>query len=182
MKKHTYLSISEEIIRSEKRPLNDKEIWDLAKETEIGKSINRYGGKTPWRTINSYIYGDMKTNPNTKFMKVGTRPETRFFLKELVLYEHTSDEELEEENVVVSTFDERDLHPLLVKFIRHDSRFKAYGKTIYHECSKKGKKGENEWLHPDIVGVYFPFEDYQKKLLTFKKHFQLVLLNYFLLK
>lgn len=33
-------------------------------------------------------------------------------------------------------------------------------KTIFHESSSKAVKGQNEWLHPDIVGVYFPFKDY----------------------
>jgi len=41
-----------------------------------------------------------------------------------------------------------------------DTHFKANLKTIYHENSNKTTKGQNEWLHPDLVGVYFPFKDY----------------------
>jgi hypothetical protein len=32
--------------------------------------------------------------------------------------------------------------------------------TIFHEKSKRKTKGQNSWLHPDIVGVRFPFNDY----------------------
>lgn len=41
-----------------------------------------------------------------------------------------------------------------------DSHFKCYTKTIYHEKSSKRKKGVNEWLHPDIVGIRYPFDDF----------------------
>lgn len=59
------------------------------------------------------------------------------------------------------SFIERDLHPLLVKFLYSNPHFKCYAKTIYHETSTKKTKGYNQWLHPDIVGIYFPFKDYQ---------------------
>ncbi len=36
---------------------------------------------------------------------------------------------------------------------------KAYLKTINH--SKSDKKGFGEWVHPDIVGCYFPYKDWE---------------------
>ena len=39
-------------------------------------------------------------------------------------------------------------------------------KTILHEASRKDAKGSNEWLHPDLVGVYFPFMDYEKEVVN----------------
>ena len=35
-----------------------------------------------------------------------------------------------------------------------------YCKTVYHEGSKKDKKGQYLWTHPDIVGVKFLFDKY----------------------
>lgn len=35
----------------------------------------------------------------------------------------------------------------------------------------KTKKGKNKWLHPDIVGVYFPFDDYSESTLNIIKSF-----------
>lgn len=34
---------------------------------------------------------------------------------------------------------------------------------------KKEEKGKNEWLHPDIVDVYYPFDDYSKNVLKLFK-------------
>ena len=39
-----------------------------------------------------------------------------------------------------------------------------------HESSSKGTSGQNEWLHPDLVGVYFPFKDYKKETLDIQIH------------
>lgn len=57
----------------------------------------------------------------------------------------------------------------MVAYANRDTHFKAYLKTIYHENSLKRKRGENEWLHPDLAGVYFPFKDYIKSTLDLQK-------------
>ncbi|GAA9408954.1 hypothetical protein TH0821_06410 [Helicobacter pylori] len=67
------------------------------------------------------------------------------------------------------------MHPLLVKFLNEDSKFKLLCKTIYHESCKKSKKGKCEWNYPDIVGVYFPYDKdlkskYEKETLKFLHH------------
>jgi hypothetical protein len=51
-----------------------------------------------------------------------------------------------------------------------DTHFRANLKTIFHETSNKGTKGQNEWIHPDLVGVYFPFKDYKKETLEIQSH------------
>lgn len=67
-------------------------------------------------------------------------------------------------------FHERDLHPLLVKFLDEDPNFKLLCKTIRHEECKKGKGGECMWNYPDIVGVYFPYNKYKEETLKFLHH------------
>jgi len=42
---------------------------------------------------------------------------------------------------------------------------RVYTKTIFHEKSKKKDKGANEWLHPDLVGFYFPLKEWEKQVL-----------------
>jgi len=71
------------------------------------------------------------------------------------------------------SFHERDLHPLVSRFIYTNQHFKALAKTIFHECSFNAKKGLNEWLHPDIVGVYLPFSDYDEITLKLQKSLSL---------
>ena len=69
----------------------------------------------------------------------------------------------------VSNFDERDLHPLLVKFIDANEHFHAKARTIHHEQSVKRAKGYDEWLHPDIVGVYYPYSDFNPKVIEVRR-------------
>ena len=57
-----------------------------------------------------------------------------------------------------TAYHERDLHPLLTYFVYANPTFSRgrsiFTKTIFHEASKR--QGYNEWLHPDLVGVYLP--------------------------
>ncbi len=69
-----------------------------------------------------------------------------------------------------NSFNERDLHPLLVKFLSEDPNFKLLCKTIRHEECKKGEGGECKWNYPDIVGVYFPYNKYKEETLKFLHH------------
>ncbi len=64
-----------------------------------------------------------------------------------------------------SKFVERDLHIILSSYVRANEHFGCLTKTIYHEVSKKRRTGINKWLHPDIVGVHFPFESYTENTL-----------------
>jgi hypothetical protein len=60
-------------------------------------------------------------------------------------------------------YKERQLHPFVSRFAYYVFRG-VFCKTIYHENSSK--KNYAEWLHPDLVGFWFPFEDYNKELLA----------------
>ncbi len=75
-----------------------------------------------------------------------------------------------------NSFDERVLHPLLVKFLSEDPNFRLLCKTIRHKECKKGKGCECKWNYPDIVGVYFPYNmyfpynKYEEETLKFLHH------------
>jgi hypothetical protein len=60
---------------------------------------------------------------------------------------------------------ESDLHPLMVYY--GYTYLRIYTKTINHNKSKKS--GFNEWLHPDIVGCYFPFADWEKEVVELSR-------------
>ncbi len=42
-----------------------------------------------------------------------------------------------------------------------------FTKTIFHAKSKR--KGYNEWLHPDVVGVYLPLDDWKQEVIVFNQ-------------
>lgn len=122
-------------------------------------------GKTPVRTLSAGIYVDIKNNANTPFIQVSKRP-AKFFLKDKNVPAQGLKRRQEETNSrEKNPFRERDLHILLSSFVRLDGHFQCVTKTIYHETSRRGKNGKNKWLHPDVVGVHFPFESYTENTL-----------------
>ena len=117
-------------------------------------------GKTPEHTLAAQLYVSVK-NPNSIFQKIGERP-AKFSLKEW--NSSAKPEETPVPKPVIKTYSERDLHPLLTHFAR--KFMDVYTKTIYHEKSKAHGKF-SQWLHPDLVGVYFPFGSWAKAVVEF---------------
>ena len=84
-------------------------------------------------------------------------------IDEQLLEEEISD--LQEE----SSYNERDLHILLSSFVYANPDFHCVTKTIHHEKTSKIQKGYNQWLHPDLVGIHFPFEEYSECTMDLQK-------------
>lgn len=172
---YSFLQLSKEVLETaEKREgllaLSHEEIWTKAGEYNLQDKCNS-SGKTPWKSIQAQIYVDLKRNPKSAFVKVKGRP-VRFGLKKFV----SENQDVPQIDVVKpakksSSYNERDLHPLLTSFVFSSPHFHCYTKTIYHEFSAKHGKGQNHWLHPDLIAVYFPFDSYQIGTLDIIKSF-----------
>lgn len=176
MAKTTFWDIIERTIEKVATPLSAKEIWDKA--NELG-TIGNYTttGKTPWATIAAYCYTDINNNGDASMIIQTSERPAQFFLRKLAdkidiqkVQKQKDTEVAKKEKVETKKFNERDLHTLLVAFAMGDTHFRANLKTIFHETSNKGTKGQNEWIHPDLVGVYFPFKDYKKETLEIQSH------------
>jgi hypothetical protein len=176
MAKTTFWDIIERTIEKVATPLSAKEIWDKA--NELG-TIGDYTttGKTPWATIAAYCYTDINNNGDASMIIQTSERPAQFFLRKLAdkidiqkVQKQKDTEVAKKEKVETKKFNERDLHALLVAFAMGDTHFRANLKTIFHETSNKGTKGQNEWIHPDLVGVYFPFKDYKKETLEIQSH------------
>lgn len=167
------IKMAELVLEHIKRPLSTAEMWEEGKRLGLADRV-KHTGKTPWASLGAQIYVDIRDNPDTIFYQYSKRP-ARFFLrkyqKEVPLIETPENETQEIERKF--GFLERDLHPLLCHFVYSNQHFKCRVKTIYHEGSLKAKKGFNEWLYPDLVGVYFPFDDYDDITLRAQKSFSL---------
>ncbi|WP_273484600.1 COG2958 family protein [Desulforamulus ruminis] len=164
MSRLTFITLAEKVLKEANKPLTAEEIWEYTTSKGYEKEIQTQG-KTPWHTIGARIYLDMRDNPLSPFIKVGSRPR-RFFLKSLVPLENSLLKELvKRENVQKKkSYKERDLHPFLVYFV--NTYMNIFVKTIHHEKSFK-KSNYNEWLHPDLVGCYFPIDEWEKEVLDF---------------
>ncbi|MGL2682244.1 HTH domain-containing protein [Helicobacter pylori] len=163
----TYKELGKKVLEQAERPLKVKEIWERACEMGLDKERPSIG-KTPWSTIGSDFGKDKKQfyvarkKGNAFFYWLKSR-EREFPPQETPDSKEEDDGQSECSDTAEkqkNSFHERDLHPLLVKFLNEDPNFNLQCKTIYHEKCKKDKKGKGEWNYPDIVGVYFPYNKY----------------------
>lgn len=163
----TYFKAAEQILKIADTPLTEKQIWKRIVE----KNLMQSSGKTPWQSLSARLYVDIKKG-NSIFCIASKRPTT-FWLKEyknkleISSLQAKIEKEQEKEKQIKPKFSERDLHPLLVKFV-YESEFYAYSKTIFHEQSSKSTSGRDRWMYPDVVSVHFPFsDDYKEETLNF---------------
>lgn len=160
---YSFLDLAREVLHEAARPLSPSEIWLEGENYGLSEKVGSKG-KTPAQTIGARLYVDIKNNKGTVFEQVSKRP-AKFYLKGVIADLSALEETADIETTKERKFLERDLHILLSTFVYSNPHFNCYTKTIYHELSKKGKKGFNKWLHPDLVGIYFPFDEYKNNTL-----------------
>lgn len=160
---YTFFELAQDSLKYANKPLSISEIWDTAVELGLDKKLSS-SGKTPVNTLSARITTDVKKGKASKFVRVSEKP-SRYMLNNGANDHVELDEKITEPEVSKAKFRERDLHILLSSYVKANEHFGCLTKTIYHEISKKRKSGMNKWLHPDIVGVHFPFESYTENTL-----------------
>ncbi|MGN8467586.1 HTH domain-containing protein [Helicobacter pylori] len=165
----TYKELGKKVLEQAERPLSVKEIWERACEMGLDKERNGTG-KIPRNSFEIAIREDKKQfyvankKGGTFFYWLKSR-EREFPPQETSNAKEEDDEQSECSGTAEkqkTSFNERDLHPLLVKFLYENPDFNLQCKTIYHEKCKKTSAGKALWNYPDIVGVYFPQNDRRK--------------------
>lgn len=174
MTAYSFLDLAYEVLKSVTKPLTYQEIWEVGKEKGFTDKI-KTSGKTPWQSLGAQLYVEVRDNDESRFMKVGKRP-ARFFLKERSAelppdaVEKIEKEETRKKETKTS-YQERDLHPLLTYFAYANPTFNRgrsiFTKTIFHEKSQRS--GYNEWIHPDMVGFYLPLDDWMPDVIEFNR-------------
>lgn len=158
-----------------------KEIFEKACEMGLDKECK--DGKILPHSLGSQL-GEHKTSNDKKQFYVINREEEpfRYWLKsrerefppQKTLDAKEEDDEQSECSGTAkkqkNSFHERDLHPLLVKFLDKDPNFKLLCKTICHEPCKKAKGGKTNgiiltsWACIFPIINIFPTMDIKKKL------------------
>ncbi len=166
-----FLEFARKVLEKSDTPLIYQEIWKKGVELKFSEEI-KTSGKTPWQTVGAQLFVEVRDNPNSIFVKVGKRP-AKFYLKSR--QPSLTDEVIEQLDLEIArpekkekvNYHERELHPLLSYFAYTNSQFNRgkaiLTKTIFHEKSKKD--GLSEWVHPDMVGVYIPVDDWNREVI-----------------
>ena len=130
-----------------------------ATANEIYKNIVSRGyyafgdGKTPWSTIQSRA-GDFIRKGDSRVGRIKDHKGVyHYYLTKYKDNIGTNQLQLESKTPkqAKTTFQERDLHPLLSTYLRGQGIF---AKTIYHEQSKKNEEHQ-KWVHPDMIATKF---------------------------
>lgn len=167
---YSFLDLARDVMQLTERPMSAEQIWSEANELGIAAKVGSKG-KTPWRSIQAQLYTDIKDSSGSDFVQLSKHP-VLFGLRSLsykdVQLEIASNDVNEDDVKPLTTtvipkqhWVERDLHPLLATYVRSEPHFRCYVRTIYQEKSSKKSKNADMWTHPDIVGVYFPFKDFE---------------------
>ena len=166
---YSFFNLAYDVLKQANRPLSIQEIWENANKMGLVEKLSS-SGKTPVNTLSARLSVDVKHNNNPTFKKVDDKP-SRYILNNGISSEIPHDILENVSSVskhiksVQNRFTERDLHIILSSYVMANEHFGCLTKTIYHEVSKRRKNGINKWLHPDIVGVHFPFESYTENTL-----------------
>ncbi|MEG2868856.1 MAG: HTH domain-containing protein [Terrisporobacter sp.] len=158
----TLKDLAEKVLYETKKAMTAEEIWNYAVEKGYNK-LQDWKGRTPWLTISAKIKADIRDNEITKFEKINSRP-VKFIYKGIKIEEYNLSLEKNNNSNYQLYYKERDLHKFLTYYVFN--YMGIYSKTVYHEKSKKRDKGNNEWLHPDMVGFYFPLNDWDKNVIN----------------
>ena len=130
-----------------------------ATANEIYKNIVSHGyyafggGKTPWATIQSRA-GDFIRKGDSRVGRIKDHKGVyHYYLTKYKDNIDTNQLQLEGKTSKQpkTTFQERDLHPLLATYLRGQGIF---AKTIYHEQSSKNEEHQ-KWVHPDMIATKF---------------------------
>ena len=161
----TFLQLALKVLQEAKTPLSSEEIWEYAKSKGYDVDVGTQG-KTPWKTISAIIYVNIRDKSNSPFKITETRPK-KFYLKAWSKEFDVSKATEEKPSIVPipkkKEYLEKDLHPFLSYYAFY--YMKTCVKTIQH--TKSDKKEFGEWVHPDMVGCYFPLEEWNPEVIDF---------------
>ncbi len=158
------LGLAKLVLEENDVPMSAKQIYDYAVKNHTDIVNKTFSGATPINTIGANLYVDAKKQDSLfiKYKEGGNA--VRFGLKSknygsLALFESEVVQSANSNN-----YKEIDLHRFLVSFMDD-----CYCKTINANKSKNKIKDKNTWIHPDIIGVKFMKESYEKTTISLMK-------------
>lgn len=158
----TFFDLAIKVLKEENTALPFMDIWGIAEKKGYTKEL-KTKGKTPWATLGARIGDEVRHNPKSIVGVTNDYP-LRYYIKsqnvDLTIKIESSTIETAVVKEVKAKYLERDLHKILNYYAHY--YLKCQTKTINHSVSTKSEFGE--WVHPDIVGCYFPLNDWKSEV------------------
>lgn len=172
-KRYTLLDMAEEVLKETARPLTVSEIWNQGEQKGLVK-MTSVRSKNPKGTLNTALSNDV-VKFGSRFVRIEESPANRFGLSGRS--NKTGGQKILKRDEDDVSYEEAQLHPLLAWFVLNSSEFhggkKIHTRTIDHTKTAGGARGFHQWMHPDMVGVYFPFDDLRKEVIDLSQEFKL---------
>ena len=161
---------AEKVLEQSDKPLSYRQIWEKGQELGLDKELDYKGKTDPWQNIYALLSQDITyRSEESVFCKYSSNP-VLFGLKRKEYSKAVVGDAIEEEETVVAAesedYNEADLHVPLVSYLSSSDHFMCYTKTIRQQKSKRAKKGIDQWTYPDLIGVRFPYNEYDYITLT----------------
>ena len=155
----TYLELAEAVLRNAVTPLGYRDIWERARQMGLDRQLNAQGA-TPWSTLSERLNTHIRNNgENALFVRTPGYPAQYYLAGQEINGDAPVELVAPETQNNIADYSESDLHPLLAYFAFNNPDFaderEVYTKTIIH-APVGGQL--MQWVHPDMVGVYFPFD------------------------
>lgn len=165
MAKLTFIQLAQKVLSENTVPMSVEEIWNFADEKKYIQDLNSIG-KTPKATLGAQLYVSLRSGETSLFCATEDRPK-RFYLCSMTDQLNFDDQPQKNSDQKQATIEylEKDLHPFVAYYA--NLYLKAYCKTINH--LKSGKLKFGGWVHPDMVGCYFPMQDLKPKTIEFSQ-------------
>lgn len=170
--KLSFVDLAVHAMKMVDRPMTTMQLWEFVLKNKLHHRLytfdvqkNKFSGKTPSATFatrisqNKHFFQEIPNTKPKQYILKSHKDEDRSKFQQTKL-EVTKN--LSQTTHRLAKYHERELHPILTYFLKFDKYFQAYSKTIFHEISPKGAKGEDKWLYPDMVAVHFEYANYQK--------------------
>ena len=170
--KLSFVDLAVHAMKMVDRPITPKQLWEFVLLNKLHHRLytfdvqkNKFSGKTPSATFatrisqNKHFFQEIPNTKPKQYILKSQKDEDRSKFQQTKL-EVTKN--LSQTTHRLAKYHKRELHPILTYFLKFDKYFQAYSKTIFHEVSPKGAKGEDKWLYPDMVAVHFEYANYQK--------------------
>ena len=106
-----------EVLQKLGKPLDKMEIWAEGQKLGLDKKLGTEG-KTPWHSIGAQIYTEIKNSEHSRFKQVSKRPALFALTEQEFSEKFVASRSAEaEESVKETKYNERSLHPVLVKYL-----------------------------------------------------------------